>query len=70
MINIAESTVMKPLQYLLFSILMSIAVQANALDQDMQVDLQMAKINTALKANRPADAVPYFCSTGKYRAAT
>jgi len=51
---------MKPLQYLLFSILMSIAVQANALDQDMQVDLQMAKINTALKANRPADAVPYF----------
>jgi len=51
---------MKLLRSILFSMLMGIAVAAHAMDQDVQVDLLMAKITNALKQNRVADALPAF----------
>ena len=51
---------MKLFQSLLFLILLCIAGGAQALDPEMQVDLLMAKINSALKADKPAEALPYY----------
>jgi hypothetical protein len=51
---------MKQLQALIFSLLMGVAVAAQALDQDVQVDLLMSKIITADKEGRAADALPSF----------
>jgi hypothetical protein len=51
---------MKQLQSLIFLMLMYIAVGAHALDQEMQVDLLMAKINSALNAGKPAEALPFY----------
>lgn len=39
---------------------MGVAVAAHALDQEMQVDLLMAKITSALKADKASDALPFF----------
>jgi len=51
---------MKMLRDLLFLMLMGIAITSQAMDQDVQVDLLMAKITNALKQNRVADALPAF----------
>lgn len=51
---------MKLLQSLLCLLLMGMAVTAYAVDQDVQVDLLMAKITSALKADRAAEALPSF----------
>jgi hypothetical protein len=51
---------MKLLQSILFLLTMGLAVVAQALDQDVQVDLLMSKIITADKEGRAADALPSF----------
>jgi hypothetical protein len=49
---------MKQLQVLFFSMMMGVAFVSHALDQDVQVDLLMAKIINAQKESRAADALP------------
>jgi hypothetical protein len=49
---------MKQLQVLLFTLTMFVGSTAHALDQDVQVDLLMAKIINAEKEGRAADALP------------
>lgn len=51
---------MKLRQWLIFSLLMGMAVMASAANQVAQVVPLMSKITAALKANRAADALPYF----------
>jgi hypothetical protein len=50
----------KFLQGMLFSLLMGMAVAAYGVSQEVQADLLMAKITTAIKAGRAADALPFF----------
>lgn len=49
---------MKLLQSILISLLMAVTTASHAVSQDVQVDLLMTKIATALKENRAADALP------------
>jgi hypothetical protein len=49
---------MKQIQVLLFLMMMGVALVSHALDQDVQVDLLMAKIINAQKESRAADALP------------
>lgn len=49
---------MKLLQSILFSMLLGAAVTAHAVDQEVQIDILMAKIINAQKEGRAADALP------------
>lgn len=51
---------MKLLQSILFTLLLGSAATTHAVSQEVQVDLLMAKITAALKAEKPAEALPAF----------
>jgi len=51
---------MKILVGILFLLLVSMAVSAHALSQEVQIDLLLNKITASLKADKPSDALPYF----------
>lgn len=51
---------MKLLQNILIIFLMGIALVAHAVEQDVKVDLLMAKITASIKADKATDALPYF----------
>lgn len=51
---------MKLLQSMLFSLLMGIAIMAHAVSDEVKVDLLMVKLTSTLKAEKWADALPFF----------
>jgi hypothetical protein len=56
---------MKLLQQSLFVLLMCIGSTAQAISPDVQKDLLLSKITTLLKADKPAEALPYFAELEK-----
>ena len=55
-----KSATVRLLQSILFLLLLGMAVAAYGVNQEVQADLLMAKITSAIKAGRAADALLFF----------